>query len=122
MGVRVAGICYIKADGVQLAIKSDSGMEIPFNQNIRETVMGLDAPAGFSEKAQRPSIKGTFIFVPDFPVQTLNTMTNGTITAELANGQIYTLTGAWMEGEIMADGIAGEIPIEFSGINGIWNQ
>lgn len=121
MGQRVKGICYIKVDGTQLTLKSDSGMDIPINSTTKEAVMGLAGVAGYGETAQRPHIKGAFIFEPDFPISTLVNMTNGTITAELANGKVYTLAGAWMEGETLADGVGGEIPVEFSGTSGIWS-
>jgi hypothetical protein len=47
-------------------------------------------------------------------------MTNGTVTAELAGGKVYTLTGAYLEGETTTNGEDGETELEFSGVSGIW--
>ena len=43
-----------------------------------------------------------------------------TITAELANGKVYTLSGAWLEGETSAKGDDGTVDLEFAGLKGIW--
>lgn len=118
MAGRVAGICYIKADGTQFEVKG--GVEIPFSVVNRETVMGLSGVAGFKEVAQRPYIKLTAVFTRDFPISTLANSTNMTITAELANGKVYTLTAAYLEGETVSNGEEGTAEIEFSGVTGIW--
>ena len=118
MAGRVAGICYIKADGAQLEVKG--GVEIPFSPVSRETVMGLAGVAGFKETAQRPFIKITAVFTRDFPINQLVNTTNMTITAELANGKVYTLTNAYLEGEAISNGEEGTTELEFSGVTGIW--
>jgi len=115
---RVAGVCYIKADGMQLEVKG--GVEIPFSPVNRETVMSLTGNAGFKEVAQRPFIKLTAVFTPDFPINTLSTNSGMTVTAELANGKVYTLTNAYLEGETVSNGEEGTAEIEFSGLTGIW--
>jgi hypothetical protein len=43
-----------------------------------------------------------------------------TVTAELANGKVYTLTNAYVEGEMTGNGEEGTVEIEFSGITGVW--
>jgi len=118
MGQRIAGIAFIKADGVQLEVKG--GIEIPFSAVSRETVMSLAGNAGYKEIANRQFIKITAVFTRDFPIAKLSTMTNGTVTAELANGKVYTLTGAYLEGETTTNGEDGETELEFSGVSGIW--
>lgn len=118
MGKRVAGICYIKVDGQQLEVKGS--VECPLAPTKKEAVMGLAGVAGYKETAERPYIKLTAILVPGFPVSTLVTMTDGVITAELANGSIYTLSGAWLEGESGVKADEGEVELEFSGKRGAW--
>lgn len=118
MGQRVAGICYIKVDGQQLEVKGS--VECAASDTKKESVMGLNANAGYKETAMRPYIKGTFVFVPGFPLATIVAGTAMSITAELANGSIYTLSGAWVEGEPSVKADEGEIDLEFSGIKGIW--
>ena len=118
MAQRVAGICYVKADGAQLEIKG--GVEAPLSPVTRETVMGLNGVAGYKETAQEPYLKVSAVFTPGFPVQTLTTSTNMTVTAELANGKVYTLTGAFLRAEPAANGEEGSVELEFSGTAGIW--
>jgi hypothetical protein len=118
MGRRVAGICYVKADGINLSI--EGSVEAPASAVKRETKMSLTGAAGYDERAQRQYIKLSAINTPDFPRSTLAIMVNGTITAELANGFVYTLTGAWMEGEPTINGTDGTVDLEFSGTAGYW--
>lgn len=118
MAQRVAGICYIKMDGQQLEVSG--GIEAPVVDVKRETVMGLAGPAGLKETALEPSVKVTAIFMPDFPLQTLQTNTDMTITAEFANGKVYTLSGAFLKGEPTAKGEDGTVELEFGGKKGMW--
>lgn len=118
MGRRVAGVCYIKVDGAQLEVSGN--VEAPLSNVTRETVMALAGVAGFKETATKPYLKIEAIFTPDFPIATITQGTNMTITAELANGKVYTLTGAWLEGENAAKGDEGKTDLEFAGTSGVW--
>lgn len=114
---RVAGICYFKVDGEQLELKGS--LECPLTDLQRETVMGTAGVAGYKETARMPYVKGTFIFLPAFPLEKLNG-TNLTITVELANGKVYTLSGAYLVGEPAVKAEEGEVELEFNGVKGIW--
>jgi len=118
MGKRVAGICYVKADSAQLEVQG--GVECPATDKTRETVMGLAGPAGFKETARTPYIKLTAINTPDFPRKTLAESTDMTVTAELANGSTYVLSGAYLVGEPAVSGDEGTIELHFEGDKGIW--
>lgn len=118
MAKRVAGICFIKVDGEQLEVSG--GVEAPITDLKRETVMGLSGPAGIKETALEPFIKVTAIFMPDFPMETLRTNTEMTVTAEMANGKVYTLSGAFVKGEPSAKGEDGTVELEFGGKRGQW--
>lgn len=118
MSKRVAGICYIKVDGEQLEV--EGGVECPLAPTKKETVMGLAGSAGYKETANRPYVKLTAILVSGFPKQKLVTGTDMTITAELANGDVYTLSGAWLEGETAVKGDEGKVDLEFGGKRGVW--
>lgn len=118
MAKRVAGICYIKVDGEQLEVSG--GVECPIVDLKRETVMGLSGPAGLKEVALEPYIKLSAIFMPNFPLETLRTNTEMTISAELANGKVYTLSGAFLKGEPAAKGDDGTVELEFGGKKGQW--
>ncbi|MDO9235947.1 MAG: phage tail tube protein [Aquabacterium sp.] len=118
MAKRVAGICYIKVDGEQLEVSG--GIEVPLLEVKREAVMGLAGPAGMKETALEPYVKLSAIFMPDFPLDKLQTNTDMTITAELANGKVYTLSGAFLAGESSAKGEDGTTELQFSGKRGQW--
>lgn len=115
---KVAGTCYFKVDGAQLEVSG--GVEVPLLDVKRETVMGSNGPAGYKETALRPYIKLTAIFTPEFPVSMLQSATDMTATAELANGMVYTLSGAFVEGEPSAKNDDGTIDLEFGGLKGIF--
>lgn len=118
MAKRVAGICFIKVDGEQLEVSG--GIEVPIVDVKRETVMGLAGPAGYKETALEPYVKVSAIFMPGFPLETLRTNTDMTVTAELANGKVYTLSGAFVKGEPSIKGEDGTVDLEFGGSKGIW--
>lgn len=118
MGKRVAGTVYIKVDGQQLEVSG--GVEVPIGDKTRETVMGVNAPAGFKETARTPSLKLSAIFRDDFPMDLITENTDMTITAEMPAGQVYTLSGAYLVGEATAKADDGTIDLEFEGTRGQW--
>lgn len=118
MGKKVAGICYIKLDGQQLEVSG--GVECPLMDVKREAVMSLSGVAGYKETAVKPFVKLSANFTQDFPLDMVRENTEMTVTAELANGKVYTLSSAWVEGEPGAKGDDGTIDLEFVGLKGIW--
>lgn len=118
MSKRVAGICYIKVDGDQLEV--EGSVECPLLDVTREEVMGLAGVAGYKETAIAPYVKLSAIFVPQFPIEALRDKTDITVTAELANGKVYTLTQAWLNGEAAVKGDEGKVDLEFKGLKGVW--
>lgn len=115
---RVAGTCYFKVDGEQLELKGS--LECPITDKTLEAVSGLTGVAGYKEIHRVPFIKGAFIFTPSFPLEKLNEGRDMTVTAELANGKVYTLSGAFLVGDPSAKGDDGEVELEFNGVKGIW--
>lgn len=115
---KVAGTCYFKVDGEQLEVSG--GVEVPLLDVKRETVMGSNGPAGYKETALRPYIKLKAVVNAEFPLAMLQSATEMTATAELANGMVYTLSGAFVEGEPAINNDDGTIDIEFGGKKGIF--
>jgi len=118
MGQRVAGTCYVKVDGAQLEIKG--GLEAPINDRKREPVVSATGVAGFKESTVVPYVKVQCIFTADFPLAALAAGTDMTVTAEFANGKVYSLSGAFLANDSSAKGEEGEIDLEFNGIAGVW--
>lgn len=118
MAKRIAGTMYIKVDGEQLEVSG--GFECAGMLVKREAVMSVTAVAGYKETAIKPYIKVTALFVPGFPLEALQSSTEMTCTAELANGRVYTLSGAFLEGEAPVKNDDGTVELEFAGTKGIW--
>lgn len=120
MAKKIAGTCYIKVDGDQLEL--EGALEVPVASVTRETVMGLAGPAGYKEVARVPRLAGDFIFTRDFPRQKIADAVDMTITAELANGMVFTLSGAYLVGDPNITADEGKIPLEFNGEKGFFNE
>lgn len=118
MSGKIAGTCYVKADAEQFEVSG--GVEVPLLSVKREAVMSLSGVAGYKETANRPFIKITANVPKDFPIGKLQEATDMTVTAELANGKVYTLSGAWLDGEPALKADEGTVDLEFSGLKGIW--
>jgi len=118
MGKRVAGTCYIKVDGTQLEVKGS--VEVPLTDRKLEAVVGLNAVAGYKEEVRTPYVKLSAIFKDDFPRDTLQKGTEMTVTVELPNGKVYTLSDAFLVGEPAVKADEGETELEFNGMKGEW--
>lgn len=116
MGKRLAGTCYFKVDGEQLELQGD--IEFPFNSVTRETMASTTGVVGFKETVTVPYVAGTFIVPESFPVSKLMESTAMTITAECANGMVYTLSEAFMVGDIPYKPIDGTVALRFEGTAG----
>lgn len=115
---KIAGICYIKADGVQFEVAGD--VEVPLNTVKREPVMGLAGLSGYKETAVEHYTKLTANFTSDFPLAQIQSATNLTITTELPNGKVYTLAGGFLAGDPTVKPVDGQVDLEFRGKDGSW--
>lgn len=68
MAKGIAGTCYLKVDGEQLSVSSNS-ISIQSAEVKREAVMGSTGLAGYSEEAVAPTISGTFKCYGGFPAE-----------------------------------------------------
>jgi hypothetical protein len=113
MGKKVAGTVYVKVDGGQ--VTAMGGVECPLMDKKRETV----APGFFKEEDLAPYVKLSCIDDPDLEIKNIVNSTNSTITAELGNGRVYVLSGAYLVGE-PATKEDGTIDFEWNGTKGVW--
>jgi hypothetical protein len=113
---RIAGTCYIKVDGLQLS--PTGGIEVPMNLKVRDDVISLDGSVDFKETHRAPYTKFTGKVPKDFPVDKITESTEMTITSELANGQVYVLSQAWLHGEANHNPEEGTVDLEFHGTEG----
>ena len=118
MSKRIAGTCYVKVDGEQLSLSGS--LSCSMNTVVREAQMGSTGVAGYSENPVAPTISGTFNFMEEFPIEKLMEQTSMTVTAELANGKVFTLSEAFVSGEVQASPNDGTVSITFTGVRGNW--
>lgn len=114
MGTKVAGTVYVKVDGQQLVITG--GVETPLSSVTRESIEG--APGFYTEKDAQPYIKVDALYTPDFPLDVIVNGTDMTIQAELQNGKVYVLTGAYLVDEATVTGDDGKVSLQFDGVKG----
>lgn len=119
MSVRVAGTCYVKVDGEQLSIKGTC--EYPLSKAKKEAVEGCQGHAGYKETRITPFLNIDCILTPEFPREKLVNGNDFTIVTETARGEVYTLIGAYVDGDITANNIEGETSITFKGKDCNWS-
>ncbi len=110
---RIAGVTYLKVDGVQLALKGS--VEVDPTDVVREVVTGLDGVHGFKETPKAPTITVTVSKTPDLKLKAVAGWTGKTVTSELADGTTYVLSDAFQSGELKLNGAEAEVPITFTG-------
>lgn len=116
---RLAGTCYFKVDSEQLELSGK--VEVPLTSKTRTALPSHTGVAGFKEEHRTPYIKATLFIPENFPRKTLDNMEEGSVTVELANGTVYTLSGAFVVGEPSYDSEAGTAEYEFNGLQGVWH-
>lgn len=114
MGRKVAGTCYIKADGQQLVITG--GVEAPLNKEKRETLR----PGYFKAEDVIPFIKVDALKTPGVDYQAIAKKENLAVTAEFADGSVYALSGAYVVGDMNVAGDDAKISLQFEGSSGEW--
>lgn len=87
---KIAGTTYFKIDGQQLSVTG--GIEVPMNTKVRDDVIGLDGSVDYKETSRAPYTKVTAKVPKNFPVDKITSSDVMTITSELANGQVLTLS------------------------------
>lgn len=87
-------------------------------RHSRPCFIGLDGSVDRKETHRAPYVKGTFKVPKNFPVSKITSSDEMTITAELANGQVYVLSSAWLHGEANHNAEEGTVDLEFHGEEG----
>lgn len=115
---KIAGTCYIKVDGLQLS--PTGGIEVPMNTKLKEKVLDLIGGVDYKETHRAPYIKLTAKVPKGFPRDKIINSDDMTITAELANGDVYVLSNAHVEGELNYNPEDGTMDVEFTGEEGFF--
>lgn len=110
---RVAGIAFIKVNGVQFPLRGNFTVT-PTNVE-RTGIAGQDGFHGYSEMPRVPSIEGDITTLPEVSIEVLQGMTNETVTAELANGKTYVLREAFTAGVREINTAEGSVRVRWEG-------
>jgi len=110
----IAGVCYLKVDGNQYALRG--GLKVSPDSIQREGIAGLDGVHGYKEKPRVPSITATLTDTGGLSLEALRDITDATITAELANGKTYVLRNAWTKAGHELDAVEGQVSVTFEGV------
>jgi hypothetical protein len=90
---RLAGIAWISMDGQNHMLAGELTYS-PADVE-RESLVGQDRVHGYGEKPRAPFISGSLRDAGTLTVKDFNSMTNVTVTLELANGKIVVGRNMW---------------------------
>lgn len=112
---RIGGIIALKVNGDIYFAKGN------FTYNLgkpkREGVVGADVVHGYKETPQVPFVEGEITDRNELSLEDLVTLDDSTITLELANGKVITLSEAWYAGEGTGNTEEGNIACRFEGMS-----
>jgi hypothetical protein len=112
---RVGGTIALKINGDIYFAKGN------FTYNLgkakREAVVGADVVHGYKETPQVPFIEGEITDRNELSLEDLVTLDDATVTLELANGKVITLSEGWYASEGTGNTEEGNIGCRFEGMN-----
>lgn len=113
----VGGQIFIRVNGKQLKAKGAFTFNAGFDKN--EMVLGHDGVHGPKVMPQIPKIEGNITLdSANFGLKELAAVANATVTLELADGTVGTLSEAWQTAELDLNTEEGEVGVAFQGITG----
>ena len=115
MGQRFAGTAYLTAAGKMYDLRG--GLIVSPSRIKRESVAGQDGVHGFIETQLVPFIKAELSPTDGLSIAELDAMTDITVTAQLANGKNYVLSGAWSAGAHEIGTADGKVAVEWRGLS-----
>ena len=112
---RIGGMLSFYADGVQYEARGEFKVTGP--KLKREGVSGQDFVHGYTEMPIIPRIEGRLSIGNNLSIELLESLTNVTVQANLANGNSYVLTQAWTLSAFVIDTVQGSVEIVLEGIS-----
>ena len=113
---RIAGTAYVSVDGISYALSG----EIEYNPSLvkRESVEGQDGVHGYKEMPMAPYISATLRDMNGLSVAGLNSMTNNTVTVQLANGKLIVGRNMWTVDAQSSKATDGTVEVKWEGLQG----
>ena len=112
---RIGGVISLKVNGDIHFAKGNYTYNI--GKPKKEGVVGADVVHGYKETPQIPFIEGEVTDRNELSLEDLVTLDDATITLELANGKVITLSEAWYAGEGTGNTEEGNIACRFEGMS-----
>src|SRR5262249_45053416 len=113
MAPRIAGIAYLKVDSGLLPLRGN--FTVSPSAFERAGIAGQDDVHGYSELPRVPYIEGDVSLDPNLSMDNLEAVTQATVTAELANGNVYVLHEAWCKSAQELNSREGQTRVRFEG-------
>ena len=111
---RRAGVLYFRVDGRQYDARGS------FSYNLgspkREAIVGPSGVYGYKETPQAPYIEGEVVDARDLDVAALQSMTESTVTLELASGKTIVLRDAWYAADGQVGTEEANVQVRFEGM------
>ena len=114
MGKKVAGTCYVTAGGTQFDLSGT--VTVSPEDNEKEGLVGPSGVAGYKESPRVPFIEIEAFTSNGLDVKAIAEDDDMTVTAELANGQVWALRNAWKAGATDMNVVDGTAPLRFEGM------
>ena len=114
MAQRIAGVAYLKVNSDLFPLRGN--FTVSPTPIERTGIAGQDYVHGYSELPRVPFIEGDVSTISNLSVQEVAAITNATITAELANGVVYSLTQAWCRSAMDLNTREGQFRVRFEGV------
>lgn len=111
----LAGVVFVKVDGQQLSVRGTC--TISPQPQTRTGLAGADGVHGFTCAWRVPYIEVEITERPAFSMDALYGVDDATVTAEIANGEVWVLRNAWQADEMVLDAIEGSLTVRFEGLS-----
>lgn len=112
---RRGGIIQVQVGGVVYDAKG--AWTYNLGKPKREAIIGSDGVHGYKETPQVAFIEGEITDRGSLNLKTLVTLTDTTVTLELANGKVIVLRSGWYAGEGTGNTEEGNIACRFEGMS-----
>ena len=114
MAQRIAGVAFLQVDGNQLALRGN--FTVSPSAVERTMIAGQDGVHGYQELPRVPYIEGDLSTMPEISLEDLESETDVTVVAQLANRIQYTLVGATCKGGLEANTRDGQVRVRWEGL------
>lgn len=117
---KVAGAAFFKVDGVQYSLRGN--LNVSLGNVERESVVGMDQYHGIKEMPKASFIECDLTDQPDIDLNTLESLTDATVTVELINGKVGVLRNASQVNALELNVNDGQMTVRFEGPKGEWTS